>query len=151
MKLLIYPLYNIYPLFLVPVHLLVQAELYKSARKRRLGMIPPTPGPSSSRANSTIATPTPSKKRKVALQARMNSTMDSLGSMNAFASSSSNSSLSFKAPSLETIPDDDAMSDVSSIRAGNAGHNTSQLNSSVAMDSSQMRQVGKIRFTHYLP
>ena len=128
----------------VPVHLLVQAELYQSARKRRLGMIPPTPGQPSG-INSTIATPTPTKKRRVALQQRMNSTMNSLGV--APSSSSSFYSMSSKTPSLETIvdaDDSDNMSDVSSIRGGSASAGNSGgptfLNATSVVDASQMRQ-----------
>ncbi len=129
----------------VPVHLLVQAELYQSARKRRLGMIPPTP--SSHRFNSTIATPTPTKKRKVSAAPRMNSTLDSLGGMTSGRGGLSSSALSSKAPSLETIADDeensDAFSDVSSIRAGACANSSSISahvnNVSQTIDMSQMR------------
>ena len=93
-----------------------------SAQKRRFNMIPPTPADMRrKRLNNTIDTPTPTKKPRStpSQQSRLNSTLDTPGYFFNIPNRGGCANFSVKVPSLETITDEDSISDISSIQTNN--------------------------------
>jgi len=142
---------SIIPLLIVPEHLRAKAALMQTVRKRRLGMIPPTPGGERKRFNATVATPTPSKHLRLTPSStsnRMNSTFANSVEQHRFLRPPTSASSSH-CSSLETIADtsdESIASDMSSIKAAGAYSNASLnqregMNASCALDVSQLRSV----------